>query len=103
MGRTFLVLADLADSSRVRYDLPLVHLGQQIQLRFHLERQHLGRHEVLDVDGAFRVTGQTLEATGDGPCQIVQVQSTGKAPSWQAVKKAKPKRLAPRFTRIRVE
>lgn len=103
MVRTFLVLTDLSDSPRVRRDLPLVHTGQRLQLRFHLERQHLGRHEVLEVAGDFRVMGQDLEATGDGPCQIVQVQSTGKAPSWQAVKKAKPKRLAPRITRILVE
>jgi hypothetical protein len=60
-----------------------------------LERQHLGRHEVLDVTGEHRVVSMVLDAARGRSCQIVQVTSTGKVPSWRAVKKTKPRRLAP--------
>lgn len=104
--KTILVMTDLSDPApRARVDLPVVHSGQKLQLRFRLERQHLGRFEILEVTGEYRVMGQTIEALGDGPCQIVQVQSTGKAPAWQAVKKPKPaeRRLAPTHSRVVVE
>ena len=95
MALTFLELVDLPGAPRVRIDLPPLHQGNLVLLHFRLERQHLGRNEVLDVTGEHRVTSVLLDASRGRPCPIVQVASTGKAPAWRAVKRPKPKRLAP--------
>ena len=95
MALTFLELADVPDAQRVRIDLPALRQGDRVLLRFRLERQHLGRHEVLDVTGEHRVMSLLIDASQGNPCQIVQVASTGKAPFWRAVKRPKPRRLAP--------
>jgi hypothetical protein len=95
MALTFLELADVPDAQRVRIDLPALRQGDRVLLRFRLERQHLGRHEVLDVTGEHRVMSLLIDASQGNPCQIVQVSSTGKAPSWRAIRRVKPRRLAP--------
>lgn len=95
MALTFVELTDLPGTPRVRIDLPQLHAGSRLVLQFHLERQHLGRHEVLDAAGEFHVVSAVTEVRRGRRWQIVQVTSTGKVPSWQAVKKPKPRRLAP--------
>lgn len=95
MPKTFVDLADLPGPPRVQMELPILHPGQIVILQFTLERQHLGRNEVLEVSGEHRVMKQILDARAAGPCQIVQVASTGKAPAWRAIKKPRPRRLAP--------
>ena len=94
MALTFLELVDLPGAPRVRIDLPPLHQGNLVLLQFRVERQHLGRNEVLEVTGEHRVTSVLLDASRGRPCPIVQVASTGKAPAWRAVKRPKPKRLA---------
>ena len=94
MALIFLELIDLPSAPRVQMDLPMLHQGNLVILRFRVERQYLGRNEVLDVTGEHRVVSVLLDASKGRPCQIVQVASTGKAPSWRAVKRPKPKRLA---------
>jgi len=95
MALTFLELVDVPDAPRVQIDLPTMHTGNLVLLRFNVERKHLGRYEVLEVTGEHRVTSVLLDARSGRPCQIVQVASTGKAPFWRAVKRPKPRRLAP--------
>jgi hypothetical protein len=65
---------------------------------------HLGRREILEVDGEFRVTGLQNSIDSKGYRQIVQVSATGKAPSWRAVKLLPPRTLPPaRFPRTEVK
>lgn len=106
MPLAILDLVDLSDPPQVKIDIPLVRLGDTVRLAFSLKRQHLGRSEVLAVSGEYKVMHVVLDTTRGSPCQIVQVASTGKSPSWVAVKSSKPepKTLAPaRFKRTLVQ
>jgi hypothetical protein len=95
MALTFLELTDLPGTPKVRIDLPQLHAGSRVLLHFRLERQHLGRNEVLDVAGEFHVVSVMNDAVRGRGCQIVQVTSTGKVPTWRAVKRPKLRHLAP--------
>jgi len=92
---TFLELSDVSGSPRIRSDLPLLRIGDKINLRIHLGRVHLGRKEELEVIGAYIVTSLTLELGANRLCQIASVSSTGKAPAWRAIKLAPPRKLPP--------
>jgi len=78
-----LILSEV-EAPRVKMALPPLRQGDKLQLRFKLERIKNGRTEVLDVQGEFRVTSVSL--TTDQR-QEVAVESTGKTPSWRAVKR----------------
>lgn len=95
MGLSILELSDLAEPVRVKIDLPPVRIGDRVSLQFSLRRKHLGRHEVLDVQGEYKVTSHVVDTTKPATCQIVQVASLGKAPSWRAVKARQPPKIAP--------
>jgi hypothetical protein len=93
MATTFLTLADVPDSPRVRIELPELRIGDRLALRFQLTRQHNGRREVLDVQGEYRVTGTLADTSHGAPRQILHVEATGLTPSWKAVKNQVAKRL----------
>ena len=81
---TILTLADLSDAPKVKLTLPVpLRAGDRLKLGFRLRRQNVGRSEVLDVNGEFRVASVILSAEQ----QLVSVESVGKAPAWRAVRK----------------
>ena len=97
---SLLILSDV-DAPKVKMTLPLLRQGDKLQLSFKLDRAKNGRTEVLVVQGEFRVVSCLLVDQR----QEVTVESTGKSPSWQAVKKkaASGRKLGPaRFPRTTV-
>lgn len=95
MASTFLEFIDLSPAPRVVADLPSLRIGDPLTLRFHLERMHLGRREVLEVDGEYRVTKLQNSIHSRGFRQIAQIAATGKAPFWRAVKLQTPRSVCP--------
>lgn len=94
---TIIELSDAPGAPRARKDLPgPLRLGDRVRLDFRLTRTNGGRSEVLDVRGEFRVSSVSFDATGV-PRQLVAMESTGKSPSWRAVKKTtpQPRTMAP--------
>lgn len=86
---TQIEMSDVVGKPKVRMTLPVpLRIGDRIQLRFQLQRTNGGRTEVLDVQGDFRVLSVSFDATRAPPRQILQVESTTKAPSWRAVRRA---------------
>lgn len=101
-GMTLTTLVELSDVSgkpKVKLALPApLRLGDPVRLRFRLRRQNVGRTEVLDVDGPFRVTTVGFDAAGGPPRQVLTVESaSGLSPTWKAIKKEAPaaRRMAP--------
>lgn len=87
------VLSDVAGVPKVKMDLPSpLRLGDRLTLRFRVKRTNSGRAEVLDVDGEFRISSLRFEPGSNR--QILDVETTGKVPSWRAVKKT------PEFKRV---
>ncbi len=87
---TIIELSDAPGSPKVRKDLPgPLRIGDRVRLDFRLTRMNAGRSEVLDVKGEFRVASVSFDATA-APKQLVQLEATGKSPSWRAVKKTAP-------------
>jgi hypothetical protein len=76
----------------VRIELPLVRLGDRLELRFNLQRRNAGRTEELRVAGEFRVTSLVLDTTR-GVRQLIQVSATGVAPGWRPIKNPPPSRF----------
>ena len=66
-------------------DLPLMRLGDRLQLKAVLHRQKGGRTEELHVDGEFRVTSLIVDARSRAR-QIIRVAAVGVAPTWKAIK-----------------
>lgn len=95
MLATFFELSDVTDHPRVRTELPLLRIGDKLNLRFRLERQHLNRREILDVSGEYQVTHLVIDLSQGRSRQIVQLSAMGKAPTWKAVKRLPPRRLPP--------
>lgn len=95
MSIIFFELSDLVGSPRVKADLPFFRTGDKVNLKFHLERQHLGRREILDVSGEHLITSSTIDLSYGKPRQIVRVASTGKAPAWKAIKHLPRRQLPP--------
>jgi len=95
MTLTNLLLEDAPDAPPVRIDLPEVRLGDVVSLSFRLTRLHHGRKEVLDIKGDYRVVKRTIDATKGQARQVISVSSSGKAPSWRAVKRDPTPKLAP--------
>lgn len=86
---TILELTDVPNRPRVRKDLPgPLRIGDRVRLAFRLARMNGGRSELLEVKGDFKVISVSFDGT-DLPRQILQVESIGKTPSWQAVKKTR--------------
>ncbi len=87
------VLSEVSGAPRVKLDLPSpLRIGDRLTLHFRVKRTTAGRSEILDVDGEFRVT--TLRFEPGSNRQILDVESTGKVPSWKAV------RRTPEFKRV---
>lgn len=95
VSQTLLELSDLTEPPKVKIDLPPMRVGDRLRLRFTLQRRHLGRHEVLEVQGEFKVVSHIVDTTKSSTCQIVQVASMGKSPAWRAVKAPPARKLAP--------
>lgn len=69
-------------------DVPApLRIGDPLGLRFRLTRQSGGRHEVLEVNGQFRVTAVGFDVSVVPRRQLLTLQSLGKPPTWVSVKK----------------
>ena len=83
---TILTVAEVAEAT-VKMTLPApLRVGDRLTLRFRLRRQHQGRTEALEVLGVYRVVSSAVGAQH----HAVEVESTGLAPRWRAVKKERP-------------
>lgn len=81
-------LSDVTGQPKAKLDLPgPLRLGDPLALRFRLDRDHGGRHEVLEVDHRFRVGAVGVDASGYPQRQLLALDSVDKAPTWRAVKK----------------
>lgn len=87
---TIVELSDVHGNPKVKMILPQVHIGHRIHLHFRLSRQNGGRSEQLLVDGDFRVTSASLDASTGVAHQVITVDSVMTPPSWKAVKKLPP-------------
>jgi hypothetical protein len=90
-------LSEINGEPRIKLDLTRLHVGDPVRLRFRLKRTLGGRDEVLEADTVFRVTTVGLDHAFVPPRQLLSLEPTGKAPTWQAVKKTRPvaRRLSP--------
>jgi hypothetical protein len=90
-------LSEINGEPKVKLDLPRLHVGDPVRLRLRLERDHGGRSEVLEVDTKFRVTAIGFDASSGPTRQLLSLEPSDKAPTWRAVKKARPgaRRLPP--------
>lgn len=93
MPSAFLTFSDVAGEPEVRMELPLVRLGDKLELRFSLQRRNAGRTEELRVAGEFKVTSLVLDTTHGGVRQVIQVSATGVAPGWRPIKNPPPSRF----------
>lgn len=94
--KSFLVFEDLKEPTLIRMDLPSpIPIGTPINLSFCVMRRNRGRSEELRIQGTYKVTHLVLEQEGKTFYQKVSLVSTGIAPSWRAVKKPIPRKLAP--------
>jgi hypothetical protein len=81
-------LMDVNGQPKAKLDLPgPLRLGDPVALKFRLERNHGGRHEVCDVAHRFRVAAVGIDASTAPQRQLLALDSVGKAPTWRAVKK----------------
>lgn len=96
---TLLDLPTVPGKPCIKLNLPVpLRVGDKLRLGFKLKRQNGGRLEVLEVSGEFRVTSAHQSVDH----QILSVESTGKEPSWKAVRREPQveRRIAPaRFPR----
>lgn len=82
-------LMDVTGQPRAKLDLPgPLRLGDPVALRFKLERNHAGRHEILEVDHKFRISAVGVDASSWPQRQLLALDSVEKPPTWRAVKKA---------------
>ena len=92
MLTAFLTLEDITGEPQLRMDLPLMRLGDRVQLSAVLHRQKGGRTEELHVEGEFRVTSLVVDARGRAK-QIIRVATVGVTPCWRAIKNPSPSRF----------
>jgi len=94
---TLLKLSDVNGEPSVKIDLPgPLRVGDPISLAFVAKRINGGRHEVLEVEGSFRVESVGLDASSLPHRQLVSVSCLGKVPTWRSVRKpSSGRRLGP--------
>jgi len=90
-------LLDVKGQPAVKTDLPKLHVGDPVGLRFRIERQNGGRLEELVVDGPFRVKAVGLDASSGPARQLLSVEAAQGVPAWRSIKKRpqRPRRLSP--------
>lgn len=90
-------LLDVKDQPTVKIDLPSLHVGDPVGLRFRVERQNGGRTEELVVDGQFRVKAVGTDASSGPSRQLLSVEAARGLPTWRSIKKRPqtPRRLSP--------
>lgn len=91
-------LADVNGQPRVKISgLPYpLRVGDPLRLKFRIERTTNGRLEVLRVNGDFRITSVSFDASTLPRKQLLSVESLGKLPTWLSMRKPSEKRrLAP--------
>jgi len=93
MTPAFLTLSDVLGEPKVRMDLPLLRLGDRLELRFNLQRRNSGRTEELCVSGEYKVISLVVDTTRGAPRQLVHVSATGVAPGWRSIKNPPPSRF----------
>jgi hypothetical protein len=92
---SIVILSEVAGVPRVKIHLPAqVRLGDRLPLHFRVKRTNAGRSEVLEVNGDFRVTALSYEPGTFRQILEVETATTGKVPSWRAVKRT------PEFRRV---
>lgn len=81
-------LKDVNGEPKAKLDLPgPLRIGDPVALRFKIEREHGGRHEVLEVDHKFRVSAVGVDATSWPQRQLLALDSVDRSPTWRSVKK----------------
>lgn len=90
-------LLDVKGEPKAKLDLPILRLGDPIQLRFRLERMTQGRSEVLEVNGRFRVSQVGFDHASSPPRQLLALECAERPPAWRAVRKrpTEKRRLSP--------
>jgi len=83
---TQLTLTDVTGKPSLKMDLPRLRLSDRVILSFTLQRDNGGRVEQLDVEGEFRVSRAILDASSGIPHPVLELEATGKAPTWKSVK-----------------
>ena len=77
-------LSSVAGQPKAKLALPVpLRQGDKLRLAFVLRRQNGGRHEVLTVQGEYRVV--TVSQSTDH--QFLSVEATGIEPAWKAVRR----------------
>lgn len=92
MSPAVVTFIDVPGEPKVRLELPLVRLGDKLELQLCIQRRNAGRTEELRVSGEFRVTALTLDARGRVR-QLIQVSASGVTPRWHPVKNAPASRF----------
>lgn len=77
-GKPTVLLSDVPSPLRV---------GDPLGLRFRIARQTSGRHEVLEVNGQFRVSAVGFDLTTTPRRQLLTVDALGKPPTWTSLRK----------------
>jgi hypothetical protein len=104
-GLTLIVLSDVNGKPQALLSgLPSpLRVGDRLTLKFTIQRTNGGRLEKLEVDGDYRVTEISFDASKAPPRQVLSV-TTEDPPKWRSVKKPPQRALAstkPSPTRIR--
>lgn len=86
MVPSIVIFSEVKEAS-VHMELPsLLPIGERIKLHLTLRRRNKHRSEELHVEGEYRVTETSVDATYAPPKQIVRVEATKVAPAWKAVR-----------------
>jgi len=104
IGPTLIELSDVNGKPKALVgDLPTpLRVGDRLTLKFTIRRTNKGRLEQLDVNGEFRITTVSFDASASPPRQVISVQSED-VPKWRSVKKASKSRMAPaKFPRTKI-
>ena len=81
-------LSDVNGTPVVKMDLPgILRVGDPLRLSFTVRRVNGGRHEILDVEGTFKVEAVGIDASALPHRQMLRIASAGKPPTWRSVKK----------------
>jgi len=87
MVPSIITFSDLKDEPSVRIELPaLLPIGERIKLKLVLRRKNGTRTEELRIEGEYRVTGTSIDATYAPAKQALKVEATKVSPSWKAVR-----------------
>ena len=87
MVHSLVIFTEVKDTPSVHMSLPgTLFVGSKLRLRFTLRRRNGPRTEELRVEGEYRITEASVDATKALPKQLLRVEALGVAPVWRAVR-----------------